>query len=92
MIPITIPMTVSVSMVTFPMSVSVSEISLAVNPSAEYRMVSADVYDGQYEFTPTQQTQTVATFDKLLTQNITINPIPSDYGKITWNGSILTVS
>lgn len=49
-------------------------------------------YDGEYEFTPTQSTQIVPTADKTLEQNIKINPIPSNYGLITWNGSVLTVS
>ena len=49
-------------------------------------------YDGEYEFTPTQETQVVQTRQKVLLENITINPIPSNYGLITWNGSTLTVS
>lgn len=49
-------------------------------------------YDGAVEFTPVDTTQTIATAGKVLSQNITINPIPSNYGKISWNGSVLTVS
>lgn len=49
-------------------------------------------YEGEYVFTPTMSTQEVATSGKLLLRNITINPIPSNYGLITWNGSSLTVS
>lgn len=49
-------------------------------------------YDGPYDFTPTQETQTVLIENKMATDNITINPIPSNYGLITWNGSVLTVS
>ena len=43
--------------------------------------------------TPTQSTQTVqadAGYTGLGT--VTVNPIPSNYGLITYNGSILTVS
>lgn len=54
--------------------------------------VEAETYAGPYEFTPTQSTQTAAVADKVCTQNITINPIPSNYGLITWDGSVLTVS
>lgn len=50
------------------------------------------VYTGAYEFTPTQETQTVFISGMKATQDITINPIPSNYGLITWNGSFLTVS
>lgn len=51
-----------------------------------------DEYEGPYEFTPTQETQTAYTANKVLTENIIINPIPSNYGLITYNGSVLTVS
>lgn len=49
-------------------------------------------YDGVSEVTPTTTTQTLNTQGKLVVENITINPIPSNYGLITWNGSTLTVS
>lgn len=50
------------------------------------------VYDGPTEFTPSGSTQTIAIADKKALTDITINPIPSNYGLITWNGSELTVS
>ena len=49
-------------------------------------------YTGAYEITPSQETQVLSTENKSLRQNITVNPIPSNYGLITWNGAILTVS
>lgn len=49
-------------------------------------------YHGEYEVTPSAETQTLATQGKNLEQDIVINPIPSNYGLITWNGSTLTVS
>lgn len=49
-------------------------------------------YRGEYEFTPTEDVQTVLINGLRATRNITINPIPSNYGKISWNGSVLTVS
>ena len=51
-----------------------------------------DYYDGPFEVTPTQSTQTLSTQDKIVLQNIVVNPIPSNYGLITWDGSKLTVS
>ncbi len=50
------------------------------------------VYSGQTEITPSEETQTLQTANMAVLQNIVINPIPSNYGKITWNGSTLTVS
>ena len=49
-------------------------------------------YEGSYEVTPTQRTQTLTTDSLYMRGNITINPIPSNYGLITWNGATLTVS
>ena len=50
------------------------------------------VYHGEYTVTPTLETQTLETEGFKLIDNIIINPIPSNYGLITWNGSVLTVS
>lgn len=49
-------------------------------------------YTGPMEVTPTQETQILETAMKSVTGNITVNPIPSNYGLITWNGSSLRVS
>ena len=55
-------------------------------------VISSETYTGPYVYTPTQYTQTIDISRKTATQNITINPIPTDYGKITWDGAVLTVS
>lgn len=49
-------------------------------------------YEGEYEVTPSTETQTLETNALYMRNNITINPIPNNYGLITWNGSTLTVS
>lgn len=51
-----------------------------------------DPYTGEYEVTPSEETQTLLTVGKNMTRNVTVHPIPSNYGMITWNGSVLTVS
>lgn len=53
---------------------------------------SYPLYGGEYVFTPTQAEQTIETKGFALLENITIAPIPNNYGLITWNGSTLTVS
>lgn len=52
----------------------------------------AGAYEGDYEVTPGPAARTLPTADKRLERDITIGPIPSNYGLITWNGSTLTVS
>lgn len=54
--------------------------------------IGADLYDGPYEWTPTNTAQTIPINGLQANANITINPIPSNYGLVTWNGSTLTVS
>ena len=57
--------------------------------AAEYDL---PVYEGTTEVTPSNQAQILQTSNKTLTRNIVVNPIPSNYGLVTWNGSVLTVS
>lgn len=51
-----------------------------------------ETYNGPYTVTPSKQTQILQTRNLTLTGNITVNPIPQNYGLITWNGAFLTVS
>ena len=54
--------------------------------------VERDPYTGDYTLTPSAETQIIPTNGLRMTDNITVNPIPNNYGLITWNGTILTVS
>ena len=49
-------------------------------------------YAGPLEVTPSAEAQTLETSMKTVTDNIVINPVPNNYGLITWDGSTLTVS
>jgi hypothetical protein len=49
-------------------------------------------YTGDYTITPSEETQVLPTQSRQLSGNIVIEPIPSNYGLITWNGSTITVS
>lgn len=71
------------------------EIGLISDVSGEIREfypLLPDTYSGTTEVTPTSETQTLLTKNLVMPSNVTINPIPSNYGLITWNGSTLTVS
>lgn len=88
---LTIPMKVEISPVEIPMQVETSPIAIPMKVAAEYK-IGGDDYEGDYEVTPSQETQVLNTQNKLMRNNVTINPIPSNYGLITWNGGVLTVS
>lgn len=49
-------------------------------------------YSGRYEVTPSESTQVLETAYHKMTANVVVNPIPSNYGRITWNGTVITVS
>lgn len=49
-------------------------------------------YEGPYSVIPTTVEQILHTKNKTLTDVITVAPIPQNYGLITWNGSVITVS
>lgn len=54
--------------------------------------VLPDAYDGQYEFTPTDEQQIIEIKRKSASDDIVINAIPSNYGRITWDGVGIKVS
>ena len=75
-------------------SVSVDAVSMGVSIGSpvvkEY--VDVETYTGDYEVTPSSEAQTLNTAGKRMTREVVVNPIPNNYGLITWNGSVLTVS
>jgi len=52
---------------------------------------SVEIYDGSYEFTPTEQEQVINISEKKAERDIVIAPIPQNYGRIGWDGTTLTV-
>lgn len=48
-------------------------------------------YTGPTVITPSEDTQTLMTADKVVTKNIVVNPIPANYGKIVWDGARLRI-
>lgn len=49
-------------------------------------------YTGSYDFIPTESAQTISISGLTASANIIVEPIPSNYGRITYNGATLTVS
>ena len=59
---------------------------ITVEPESSYvQTVVTEPYTGEYEFTPTDEAQTVPISGKRATQDIVINPIPSG-GEYAWLG------
>lgn len=49
-------------------------------------------YDGPYEVTPTSAAQTLPTAGLAMAADLTVAPIPSNYGLISVSGHVITVS
>ena len=54
--------------------------------------VNVPAYTGETTITPSEETQVLETSGKQVMVDIIVEPIPQNYGLITWNGSTLTVS
>lgn len=54
--------------------------------------IGADPYEGEYVVTPTRERQVLETKHLAMTENVVIEPIPQNYGLITYNGFELTIS
>lgn len=53
---------------------------------------TAPPYEGAYEVIPGEEPQVLPTAGTLAGRDIVIGAIPQNYGKITWDGNIITVS
>ena len=90
--PILVPMTVSVDSVEIGMTVGASAVDIPISTNIAINVQLVPDYTGEYIVTPSQETQILAATGMRMTNDVTIDPIPSNYGLITWNGSIITVS
>lgn len=73
-------------------SVNADTMGVTLDTPVVKEYVDVQTYTGEYEVTPSAETQTLNTEGLRLTRNVTVNPIPQNYGLITWNGAFLTVS
>lgn len=48
-------------------------------------------YEGSYEVTPSEDTQTLPTAMRSLARDVVVNPIPSNYGRIAYDGTAIMV-
>lgn len=64
------------------------ELGIAINVKKH----EEDMYDGPYFATPSEEVQVFETAQKVMTDVFTVEPIPTDYGKITRIGSRILVS
>ena len=64
------------------------EMDISSSPVVHY---DAPPYEGEYEVTPTEETQILETDGKTMTADVVVNSIPQDYGRIVYDGVILRI-
>ena len=76
-----------------PMSIESTQTTVGMGYSDAINVIIRPINLQEKTATPSDETQ-VVTFDLEYQglSKVTINPIPSNYGLITWNGSVLTVT
>lgn len=90
-IPYMVPLAVSTDGVAVDLGIQEPQ-SVALDMTVGVYAQIGEHYHGAYEVTPSSEPQVLDTDTLILDGNITINPIPNNYGLISWDGSTITVS
>lgn len=69
-----------------------SNMGINVGSSIAREILDTYPYEGEYIVDPTTETQILLTKNLRMIDNLVINPIPNNYGLVTWNGSFLVIS
>ena len=67
-------------------------VGVAFQPPIARDAGAIDPYTGEYTVVPSQETQVLHTNGLRMLNDVTIAPIPSNYGLVTWNGYSLRIS
>jgi len=59
---------------------------------SEMKPLPTTPYEGPYEVTPSRETQILPAAGKLMLEAVVVNPIPRNYGLISYDGFSITVS
>ena len=73
-------------------SLSVSDDSCSLNIGGQFYAIGTPEYSGNYEIEPSENYQTIPMEGLRATHNVVIDPIPNNYGLITYDGTGITVS
>lgn len=90
--PIRIDITVAESEQQFDLTVVETNIPIQIGLETPVVTSTVPEYTGEYDITPSGQAQVFGTNGTKLTHDFVVEPIPSNYGLITWDGSTITVS
>ena len=90
----TYPVELTVHGNVYELDVGVSGVSItqALTVDTAIQVVQGEHYQGAVVITPAHEAQTIKTAGLVVDEDITVEAIPSNYGLITWDGSVITVS
>lgn len=91
-LPIRIDITVAESVQKYDLTVVETNVPIQIGVETPVVTSTVPEYAGEYDITPSGQAQVFRTNGTKLTRDFVVEPIPSNYGLITWNGSTITVS
>lgn len=91
-IPIKVNLQVTESVQQFALTVAESTEAVNLDVATAIVTSTAEDYTGETTVTPTQATQVFQTEGKRVLHDFIVNPIPNNYGLITYNGQFITVS
>ena len=72
-------------------SANPADLGVTIEPPIARSYIPREPYPGPYTITPGDETQIIPINGLRATQDIVINPVPSTYGRIAYNGGYLTV-
>ena len=64
----------------------------SLDVGGSFYAIGPPYYEGSYDITPTGEQQVIHMDGMRASGDLIIEPIPSNYGLITWDGSVITVS
>lgn len=85
-------MNVTIQPQTVKISIGSKSMGIGIESPIAREIINCDPYIGEYEITPNNELQILPTKNLRMLNNVVINPIPDNYGLITWNGEFLIVS
>ncbi len=87
-----VKLSVTIAPQTVTVGINPASVGVAFSDPIARDLVERDPYTGEYTITPGDEAVVLSTSGLRMTDNVTINPVPSNYGRITYNGSVITVS
>ena len=88
---VTIPAKVSTDRMSYAVGYQKGAYAYKAEMTTAIQIIDGEHYTGAYTVTPGESEQVLQTSGLVMEQSVTVEAIPSNYGRITWDGSTLRV-